>query len=362
MDTSRRAKWRRTSWFTSTVVLAALIVLLAISLIATLGIGTVKYPFSLVYSIVADKLFSGGTGAGVTYTVAQGHVIWDVRLPRVILGVLCGAGLAVCGAVMQAIVQNPIADPYILGISSGSSAGAAIALLTPLPIIGGQFQTTTAAAIGALVSAAVVYMMAKAGGGGKLQPMTLLLSGTAVNAVMSAVTSFLIFLAKSPEGIAAVYNWQMGSLGSATATTLPLPLIGVTAGVIIFSIFGGRFNLLMMGDEYACALGMNVKVFRAAMFIVSSIVIATLVSITGIIGFVGLIIPHIVRLLTRTSNNAIVIPYSALIGAIYLLWADAGARSLFGAAELPLGIITAFIGAPFFLYLMVAKQAGGSRD
>ena len=218
----------------------------------------------------------------------------------------------------------------------------------PLPLFSGPYQTTAAAFLGALLSAWVVYFMAKMAGGGQLRPVTLLLSGTAVNAVMSAVTSFLIFLAKSPESIAAVYNWQMGSIAAAQWKNLALPAAGVLGGTAVFTACGGYFNMMMMGDEDAAAMGLAVRRFRFLMFALCSLVVASLVSVTGIIGFVGLVVPHMVRFLAGTSSNRLVMPLSALGGGIYLVWADALARSAFGAAELPLGIVTAFAGAPFF--------------
>lgn len=150
--------------------------------------------------------------------------------------------------------------------------------------------------------------------------MTLLLSGTAVNAVMSAITSLLIFLAKSPESISAVYNWQMGSLAAAQWNTLWIPAVGVLSGCICFTWKSGTFNLMMMGDEDAAAMGVDVKNFRRWMFVVCAIIVASLVSVTGIIGFVGLMVPHIVRLLSGTSNNKVIIPLSAIFGATYLIW------------------------------------------
>ncbi|MCQ2436853.1 MAG: iron ABC transporter permease [Clostridia bacterium] len=343
------------------IVLTLLLAGLAFSIVATVSIGSSELPLANAYGILVDKLFNGGKRiAEGLYPNSQYQVIWNIRLPRVIFGMLCGAGLSVCGAAMQSLVLNPIADPYVLGISSGASAGAAFALLVPLPLIGGSNQTMLFAMFGALLASAVVYFMARAGGGGQIRPVTLLLSGTAVNAVMSAITSLLVFLAKSPESITAVYNWQMGSIAAAQWTTLTFPLIAVIIGTVIFTLNGTRFNQLMMGDEDAMSMGLNVPLFRTTMFIVSSVVVASLVSVTGIIGFVGLVIPHIVRLITGTSDNKRVIPFSAILGAIYLIWADAAARGLFGRAELPLGIITAFVGAPFFLYLMARKKYGGN--
>lgn len=335
---------------------------LLFSIIYTISVGSTDIPFTAVYGIIQDHLLQGGREleAGI-WTMPHFQIVWNIRLPRVLFAAFCGSGLAISGAAMQALVLNPIADPYVLGISSGASAGAAWALLMPLPFFGGQYQTTVMAFAGALFSAFIVYYMAKKAGGGQLQPVTLLLSGTAVNAVMSAITSYLIFRAKSPESIAAVYNWQMGSLAAAQWRTLALPAAGTLLGILIFTLCGKKFNMIMMGDEDAAAMGLSIRWFRSLMFLVSSLVVASLVSVTGIIGFVGLVVPHIVRLLAGTSDNRLVIPLSALLGSIYLMWADAAARSAFGAAELPLGIITAFVGAPFFLFLMIKNGYGGRR-
>ena len=320
------------------------------SVLWTIHIGSTEIPIKEVFEICMDQFFYGGEGlkAG-KWSVPHFQIVWNIRLPRVLFGLLCGAGLSVCGAAMQALVLNPVGDPYILGISSGASAGAACALLLPISLLSGPFQTTAAAFLGALLSAGTVYFMAKTAGGGMIRPVPLILSGTAVNAVMSAVTSFVIFLAKSPESIAAVYNWQMGSIAAAQWKNLALPAAGVLSGTVIFTVCSRYFDMMMMGDEDAAALGF------------CSIVVASLVSVTGIIGFVGLVVPHMARILSGTSTNRVIIPLSALGGGIYLIWADALARSLFGAAELPLGIVTAFAGAPFFLYLMIRNGYGGGN-
>lgn len=335
--------------------------LLIFSIIFTVSIGATELPFHEVYEVLRDKIFHGGEKiqAGV-FEISHYKIIWQIRLPRTLFALCVGAGLAVSGAAMQALVLNPIADPYVLGVSSGASAGAAIALLAPIAFLEGQRQTTAFAFIGALGAAFIVYFLAKRAGGGKLQPVTLLLAGTAVNAVMGAITSYLVFKARSPEGIAAVYNWQMGAIAAAQWKTLSIPAVLVTAGTVAFSLMGSRFNMMMMGDEDAAAMGLRVRLFRSVMFIVVSVVVASLVSITGIIGFVGLVVPHVVRLFARTSDNRIIMPMSALFGSSYIMWADAYARSVHGAAELPLGIVTAFIGAPFFMFLMIRNGYGGS--
>ena len=213
-----------------------LIAFLLFSMVAVISVGSASIDMGTVYRILVDQLFFKGKGteAGL-WEKSFYQIVWNIRLPRVLFGVCCGAGLSICGAAMQALVLNPIAEPYILGVSSGASAGAAWALLMPIPFFRGQYQTTAMALCGALVAFACVYSMAKIGGGGKIQPMTLLLSGTAVNAVMSAITSLLIFLAKSPESISAVYNWQMGSLAAAQWNTLWIPAVGVLSGCICFT-------------------------------------------------------------------------------------------------------------------------------
>lgn len=350
---------KKTAWHI--LLFAVLAVAVVVSLVVTVSIGSTELTLQEVYSILFDHLFHNDArlNAG-EFPTTHFKIIWQIRLPRTIFALLVGAGLSICGAAMQALVLNPIADPYVLGVSSGASAGASLALLMPISFLEGQHQTTAFAFAGALSAAFIVYFFAKRAGGGKLQPVTLLLSGTAVNAVMSAITSFLIFRAKSPESISAVYNWQMGSISAAQWRTIALPACFVGLGLVVFTLMGSRFNMMMMGDEDAAAMGLRVKLFRGSMFTVCSVVVASLVSITGVIGFVGLVVPHVTRLAARTSDNRIIMPMSALVGAVFIMWADAFARSFYGAVELPIGIVTAFVGAPFFLFLMIKNGYGGS--
>lgn len=336
-----------------------LVIALALSVVWTISIGSVNLDAQTVYGILRTQVLQGNAIESALWSKSQFHIVWDIRVPRVLMGLFCGAGLAMCGAVMQSIVLNPIADPFVLGVSSGASAGAAFALLTTVAAFRGTGQVTIFAFLGALLASGLVYTMSRLGAGGRIQPVALLLSGTAVNAVMTAVTNLLIFLAKSPESIATVYYWQMGSIASAQWKTLPVPAVAVAAGTAVFLLCATRLNLMMMGDEDATAMGLNVNRFRTVMMLLVAFVVASLVSVTGVIGFVGLMIPHLVRMLTGTSDNRVVIPASVLAGALFLIWADAGARSLFGAAELPLGIITAFVGAPFFIFLLVRQRLAG---
>ncbi|MDR1302930.1 MAG: iron ABC transporter permease [Treponema sp.] len=329
------------------------------SVVLTVSIGAVSIDAGVVYKILKVQLFGTAPAGGSEWTTPQFHIVWHVRVPRVLLGMFTGAGLAICGAAMQALTLNPIADPFILGVSSGGSAGAALALLTPIMLFSGSGQVTVMAFIGASLASLLVYAMSRLGDSTRIQPVALLLSGTAVNALMSAVTNILIFLAKSPESIATVYYWQMGSIASAQWKTLPLPAFAVTGSILFFTLNGSRFNVLMMGDEDAVALGLNVQEFRTHMMLISAFVVGSLVSVTGIIGFVGLMVPHLVRMALGITDNRVVIPACALSGALYLIWADAGARGFFGAAEIPLGIVTAFVGAPFFVFLLLRQRMTG---
>ncbi len=336
-----------------------LICFLLFSVIATISIGSANIPMDKVYTVMFDTIFHHKSGLGELYTTSEFQIIWNIRLPRVLMGLIVGVGLSICGMAMQALLLNPIADPYILGVSSGASAGASLALLFPISLLAGGYQVAAFAMLGALTSSFLVYSMARIGSGGRIQPVSMLLSGMAVNAMMSAMTSFFIFIAKSNEGIAAVYNWQMGSIASAQWKTLLLPAIAVISAGVVFIAKSQSFNLLMAGEDDANALGLNVSRFRLSMTLFISFVIATLVSITGIVGFVGLIIPHVTRMICKSNNSKTIFIYCILLGGIFLMWADAAARGLFGAAEIPLGIITAFIGGPFFLYLMLKKNRKG---
>lgn len=330
--------------------------LLPISVVAAITIGSANIPVSKVYGVLIDKILFLGSGAGELYSVSEFQIVWNIRLPRVLMGLIVGMGLSICGTAMQALLLNPIADPYILGVSSGASAGASLALLFPISVFAGGYQVTIFAMAGALAASSLVYVMARMGNGNRIQPVSLLLSGTAVNAMMYAMTSLFIFLAKSNEGIAAVYNWQMGSIASAQWKTLMLPLLSVITADLVFIMKASSFNLLMTGEDEANALGLNVNRFRIIMALFISFVIASLVSVTGIVGFVGLIVPHISRMICKSGDSKINFVYGTVLGGIFVIWADAAARGLFGGAEVPLGIVTAFIGGPFFLYLMIKKN------
>ena len=342
----------KTAKLLTTIVV--LLIALAVSIVLVITVGSAKVPLSHVIDILKYRVLNiGEKEAG--WAMSEFHIVWNIRMPRILLSIVAGAGLAICGAVMQAVVLNPIADPFILGVSSGASAGAACALIMPMTFIPLTANVTAMAFLGAIVSSVAVYLLARAGGGGTLSPVALILSGTAISALMGAVTNLFIFFAKSAESIASVYYWQMGSISSADWRSLPVPAAITGLGAIALICSAEKLNILMMGEEDAMALGLNVKGFRLLMMGIVSLIVSALVSETGIIGFVGLMIPQIVRMLTKSSNNKVILPISLCAGALFMVWADTFARSLL-KVEIPLGIITAFTGTPFFVFLMAKRK------
>lgn len=335
-------------------VISVLIVLLAVISVLAVAVGPVPVPIEKVLEVLKDVLLRQTTPEA--YSQSQYHIIWNIRMPRIIMSIVSGAGLAVSGTVMQAIVRNPIADPYILGVSSGASTGASIALLFPSVVLfHGGMSVTVTAFLGAMLASVVVYSLAYSRESRSINPTSLILAGTAVGAILNSITNLLIFIAQNKDSISSIYYWQMGSLASSQWTDIPIPTVIVIAGCSIILLYTKKMNLLMIGEEDAYALGLNIRSVRLILMVCSSFMVAAIVANTGIIGFVGLMIPHIVRLIVG-SDNTKVVPLSALAGAIFLILADTVARTIFGSTELPIGIVTAFTGAPFFLYLMKKKK------
>lgn len=343
--------YRKRTLFLAIVLLLVVLVLVAA---VTVTVGPVRVPINRVPVIVKDAITHVTTPDA--YSKSQFHIIWNIRVPRILMAILAGAGLAVSGAVMQAIVRNPIADPYVLGVSSGASTGAAIALLLPsATLFHGGASVTATAFVGAMVASVTVYSLSYSRETKAINPTSLILAGTAVAAILGAVTNLLVFMARNKDSISSIYYWQMGSLASSQWSDLAIPTATVAFSIAVVLCYTKKMNLLMIGEEDAYALGLNIREVRLTLMACSSIMVASIVSKTGIIGFVGLVVPHIVRLLVGSDNRKVV-PLSALAGSIFLILADTAARTLFGATELPIGVVTAFTGAPFFLYLMGKKK------
>ena len=276
-------------------------------------------------------------------------IFWQLRLPRVIMSVLVGAVLSVCGAAYQSIFRNPLTDPYVLGVSSGASLGAAVAILLGLEAwrwgVGGM------ALLAALLTVWLIYRIASVGN--RMHTTTLLLTGVCLTLLISAVISFLMVL--NQEKMDAIIFWTMGSFGSASWTDVGVltPVAAVGIGVVIY--FSRDLNLLLAGSEAAQSMGVEVERLKRTLLLATTLMVAFAVSSCGVIGFVGLIVPHAVRLVAGSDNRRVV-PYSMLCGALFVLLADTLARYMLRPSELPVGSLTSIVGAPLFIYLLYKNK------
>lgn len=354
LDTESKIKKR--SLFS--VIVAVLVVAVGISIVVSVSVGQVSIPFGQSFWILVEQI----TGIQTDHITADENamfldVIWQIRFPRVLLALVTGAGLALCGTVMQASVQNPLADPFLLGISSGASLGATFAIMLGFGIGGilGEFGVASWAFIGALAAAVLVLGLASIGG--KVSSVKLILAGTVINALCSAFSNFIIYFAKNAEGIRSISFWTMGSLTSAEWGTLPLITAVVLAAALFFLFQFRVMNTMLMGEETAVTLGINLNNYRRVYMVISSIVTGVLVSTCGIIGFVGLIVPHIVRSVVG-SNHKRLVPVAIFFGALFMIWTDVFARTIIPNGELPIGIVTSLLGAPVFMYMLIKKSYG----
>ncbi|ATO51707.1 MULTISPECIES: FecCD family ABC transporter permease [Brevibacillus] len=290
---------------------------------------------------------------------AQMHIVWDIRMPRVLLSAIVGAGLSIVGIAIQALIRNPLADPYILGVSSGASVGATAVLLFGSLGVFGSYALSLAAFLGALASIVLVFLLSLVGG--RVQLIRLLLAGIAVSIMLSALTSFFIMLAPRAESLSSVLYWMMGSFTRAKWESLVLPTIAVIAFFLFLWMNARNLNLLILGEETSTLLGLHPENMRKILLITISLVTGLLVAVSGSIGFVGLMLPHIFRLWVGSDHRRL-IPLCACGGAIFMVWADVLARLIIAPEELPIGIVTALCGGPFFIWLLRrrAYTFGGS--
>lgn len=341
-----RAQQRRAlAWITG------LVAVLMLSMAAGVMIGPVPVSPAEVLAVLRTK----AAGAGEPYAVATtSAIVWEVRLPRVVLGVCAGAGLAVCGMALQAMVRNVLADPYLLGINSGASSGAAAAILFGVGIGAGldlgDHALQVSAFIGALTASLLVYGVARTGG--RVTGVRLLLAGVAVGYGLYAVTSFLVFASGSPEGSRSVMFWLLGSLTLADwGTPLAAVVVVVLTTAVVLTVGGRKLDALSVGDDTALSLGVHPERLRSVLLLLVSLCIGIVVAASGSIGFVGLVVPHLARRAVGATHVRSV-PVAALIGAILLIWADIAARTLLAPQEIPIGILTAVVGTPLLLVLV----------
>ena len=330
--------------------LAATLGALALLLALVLALGVAVGPSGLAPGEVWEALTGQSGGAAA-------DIVRSVRVPRALLAAAVGAALAVAGVVFQALLRNPLADPYVLGVSGGAALGG-IAVLTLGGAAGlGYAAVPPAAFAGAF--AALVLLLAVAGPAGRLSPASLLLIGVVFNAFASAAIVFLASLAGLTEG-AQVFLWLIGSLADARPALVGWVIGFVAVGVLAVAPFGRALDLLALGEESAALLGIDAKRARRWLLLASSLLVGAAVSVAGLIGFVGLVVPHALRLVLGPDHRLLV-PASALAGAAFLVGCDTLARTLLGGRELPVGALTALAGGPFFLLLLRRSQARGLR-
>ena len=326
-------------------VLAGMVVLLGVSILAGVAFGSVGISPVTSVQLFAWKFHLAARPAGVPESTVL--ILFQLRLPRVLLGALVGAALAAAGTLFQALFRNPMADPAIIGVSSGAALGAILVILAGGGAVAGGLAIPGAAFLGAVATAFLVYRLARLGP--SVQVATLLLSGIAVAAIISAGISMVMTL--SGQDIRSIYFWLLGGLGSASWQRLALAVPFVVLGVALAVSRAGDLNLTALGEERAGQLGLEVEGFKRLMLGTGSILTAAAVSVSGLIGFVGLMTPHILRLVVGSDHRRL-LPASILGGASFMILADLAARTAIRPEEIPVGAVTALLGGPFFLYLL----------
>jgi len=296
---------------------------------------------------VWDVLLGGGS-------LTDRQILWDLRAPRVVLAIAVGGGLSVIGVAMQALVRNPLAEPYIVGASSGASAGAALFFLGFLPpVLSKAVSMPVAAIAGAWLAVTVVFLVARSGP--VLSTGRLLLAGVAMSALLGSVTAFITYASPDPDKLRAVLFWLLGSLTRADWAEVIAPITVSVASALALWALARPLDLLTTGEEPAAALGVPVEGLKRVLLALSAVVTGVLVASAGVIGFIGLIVPHAVRILVGASHRRLV-PFAFLGGAGFLVLADLAARTLLDGQEIPVGVLTAICGVPFFLLLL--RKAG----
>lgn len=341
------------------VSIALTILLIAIIVIAV-AIGSTYIEPGEVYKVLLNKLTNGAVYNNFG-TVMTENIIWEIRLPRVLLGAICGAGLAVCGVLMQCVTKNPIAEPYILGISSGASCGAvAVIVLGGISALGIN-SITTGAFVGSLLSGILVFAIGTQMG--KTTSTTrLVLTGMAISTIFSSLTNLLIYSADNSNQAKSALFWTVGSLGGAKWGVLGFPFLMLVIVIIVSFIMSKSLDILLLGDDSAIILGINIKLVKSIILILATLLTSALVAITGAIGFIGLVVPHVARTIAGSDHKKLIV-LSSLIGAIFLIGSDILARALCSPIEIPIGIITSLVGGPFFLYLISKKNYSfGGRE
>ena len=342
----------RTGWAARAGLLGGVLVLgvvLLASVVVAIGLG----PAVISPGQTARYLFAALTGGQISVAeVPTYQIIWQVRTPRVLLAAAVGAGLGIVGVAVQAMVRNALADPFVLGVSSGASVGAVTVIVFGVLAGLGIHAVSIGAFLGALMASVLVYAASATRAG--ITPLRLVLTGIALSFGFQAVMSVLIYLAPDGEATSTVLFWTMGSFGAATWASLPAVASVVVLGAIVLRRYGRSLDAMALGDETAVSLGVDTTGVRKGLFVLTSLMTGAMVAVSGAIGFVGLIMPHLVRLVVG-AGHAKVLVVTPFVGAIFMVWVDLVSRTLVAPRELPLGAITALVGVPVFVVLMRRK-------
>ncbi|MEV6482745.1 iron ABC transporter permease [Streptomyces sp. NPDC051576] len=339
---------RGAAWMLSLGLVVALLVLVPVAA----GLGAYPIPTGDVLSSVQHRL---GLGGGALDRVPE-SVLWNVRFPRIVLALLVGASLGCAGALMQGVFGNPLAEPGVIGVSSGAAVGAVAVIAFGLDFLG-AWTVSAVAFVSGLAAVLLVYAMSRSGG--RTEVVTLILTGIALNAFAGALIGLFLFFADT-AAVNQITFWQLGSLSQATWPKVLAILPCAVLGLAVAPLHAGRLDLLALGERPARHLGVDVERLRVVLVLVIALLTAAAVSVSGIIGFVGLVVPHLLRMAAGPGHRFL-IPASALLGALVLLAADLTARTVAAPAELPLGVLTALLGSPFFFWLLrrTRRRQGG---
>jgi len=324
-----------------------------VSIILAIGIGPYSIHPVTVIEIIFSKLPFFTDSIANHFTHTEENIVWGLRIPRVLLGMLVGASLAVTGVAMQALVRNQLADPFILGVSSGASATATLGMLFGVFSFLGTYALSISAFIGALITISIVYTISRVRG--RINITQLLLTGVAIAMIMEAITSFITLSAPNALGLHNATFWMSGSLAGAKWGYLKIPLVVIILCLTVLMTNHRALNALLIGDETAGSLGINVIRTQKILILISSLLAGVTIAVSGSIGFIGLMVPHMARLLIGSDHKR-VLPVSALLGGILVVWTDVVARIIIAPEELPIGILTALIGGPFFIWMLKRKS------
>lgn len=339
------------------VIFVLLFAAAAVSFVISLTFGSVAYDAIDVWDVVAAHIgiIPGDDVFGSTID----SVVWNLRAPRGLLALIVGAGLALAGVVMQTLVRNPLADPYLLGVSSGASVGATAVITIGVFTSFGLYSISVGALFGALAATAIVYLITLAQGG--LTPLRLILTGVVASSAFSALASFLVFKAQDARAAQGVMFWMLGSVVGAQWDRLLLPALVVLAAFLILMFMSNPLDAMAAGPDTAAALGVNVEWLRQILFFIQALLVGAMVAVAGGIGFVGLVIPHLARIMVGSLHRRL-LPIAMVLGAVFMVWVDVIARIAAPPQEIPLGVVTGVLGAPLFLLLMGRGryQFGGS--